>query len=892
MADSASRPSRSLHGISQSSRASGSRSPSGSRPFLGLLNPMGRHYQGYSQAASLLEEDEDEHAQQTQRGSVFPSGSPRRVSWDASSQMNVLRHNEDQSSDDEVPQSLMIEASAPPKTQRPQTSSRSPRVFKPSRSSSSLLPVSHPVQVSMPPKPSDLTQPPVTEAYPVDPPKVMRGLDEYEHALWNWVNVYNLDLYLQEVYSYYEGKGIFCIALSQGLNLLTVGFVIGFSTFLLGCVDYSRIRHGREHMSRLSDVVVDRCITKFSGFTLLFFLFFGAFYIWQIVQFVFHILRLIDMYRFYTHLLGIPDADIQTISWPEIVRRLGAIRDENPVTAMSSASDSNPGFSPLTAKLDAHDVANRIMRQENYLIALFNKELLDLRSPLPRFLVRVLRTHGGGSIHGEGKGDTLTQVLEWNLRFCLMGWLFDRSGKVNRVFLKERNRKALIEQLKRRFIFMGILNAISVPFIVPYILLHSFFRYFEEYHKNPSSLSGRKYTPFAEWKFREFNELPHLFARRLAESYPTASMYIGQFPNEKVAIVMRFVAFIAGSFAAVLLLASVIDPDLFLGLEITPHRTVLFYLGVFGSVLAAARGMVPEDNRVFDPELLMTDVVHYTHYMPVEWKGKLHSQTVHKDFGQLFQMKVVIFAQELLSVVLTPFILWYSLPPCAPAIVDFFREFSVHVDGLDYVCSFAVFDFKRHGNVKYGAPTEVNEDRFMSKEGKMEKSFLNFKAANPQWNPTDPSGSLYLSRLADYGAAAHLPGAARRSGSHNRFDGTEIGMNRAQDYDRALQQSMARAASRRRAAGKPRASTRDAAKSADQTPVQSISIPAVREGDRAADGGVGSELGDSYVDEIAMRKTGKTFLPIASEHQEDGELQDAGVLGLLAQIYDQGRTAL
>lgn len=42
----------------------------------------------------------------------------------------------------------------------------------------------------------------------------------------------------------------------------TFGFVISFSTFLLGCVDYSRIRHEREQMTRLSDVVVDRCITK------------------------------------------------------------------------------------------------------------------------------------------------------------------------------------------------------------------------------------------------------------------------------------------------------------------------------------------------------------------------------------------------------------------------------------------------------------------------------------------------------------------------------------------------------------------------------------------------------------------------------------------------------
>lgn len=154
----------------------------------------------------------------------------------------------------------------------------------------------------------------------------------------------------------------------------------------------------------------------------------------------------------------------------------------------------------------------------------------------------------------------------------------------------------------------------------------------QEYHKNPSSIGGRKYTPFAEWKFREFNELPHHFARRLDESYPTASMYIGQFPNEKLTIIMRFIAFIAGSFAAVLLLATVIDPDLFVGFEVTPHRSVLFFVGVFGSILAVARGMIPEENRVFDPELLIMEVIQDTHYMPDHWKDQLHSKKVRRSF--------------------------------------------------------------------------------------------------------------------------------------------------------------------------------------------------------------------------------------------------------------------
>ena len=34
-------------------------------------------------------------------------------------------------------------------------------------------------------------------------------------------------------------------------------------------------------------------------------------------------------------------------------------------------------------------------------------------------------------------------------------------------------------RLRRRLIFMGILNAIFAPFIVLYLLMYSFFRYFE-----------------------------------------------------------------------------------------------------------------------------------------------------------------------------------------------------------------------------------------------------------------------------------------------------------------------------------------------------------------------------------------------------------------------------
>ena len=139
-------------------------------------------------------------------------------------------------------------------------------------------------------------------------------------------------------------------------------------------------------------------------------------------------------------------ADIQTIAWPEVVRRIGSIREDNPLTALSSAKGPNVATTS-TAKLDAHDIANRIMRQENYLIALFNKELLDLRVPLPPASDRLIGGKAGRRIgpDGEGKGKMLTRALEWNLRFCLMEFLFDPQGRVRKVFLKGKNRTALIE---------------------------------------------------------------------------------------------------------------------------------------------------------------------------------------------------------------------------------------------------------------------------------------------------------------------------------------------------------------------------------------------------------------------------------------------------------------
>jgi Autophagy protein ATG9 len=44
-------------------------------------------------------------------------------------------------------------------------------------------------------------------------------LNPRERALWKWANVEDLDLFLQQVYSYFLGNGIYCILLNRALNM-------------------------------------------------------------------------------------------------------------------------------------------------------------------------------------------------------------------------------------------------------------------------------------------------------------------------------------------------------------------------------------------------------------------------------------------------------------------------------------------------------------------------------------------------------------------------------------------------------------------------------------------------------------------------------------------------
>ncbi|KAI2627512.1 APG9-domain-containing protein [Hypoxylon sp. NC1633] len=539
-----------------------------------------------------------------------------------------------------------------------------------------------------------------------------------DKAMFRWANVSNLDVFIRDVYDYYLGAGIWCILLERFLHLLKVAFVATLLTLLSQCIDYSKIRESKS----LSQILIPQCTKHMWGVWNLSLWVCSFYFVWKTIQWILDIPRLMHIRDFFVYLLEIPEEDMQTVSWQDVVSKITALRDENVKTA-TNITPSQRRFlskqlgqhmaSQSKERLDAHDIANRLMRRENYIIALFNKDILDLTAPIPFLSNRQL----------------FSKSLEWTVQFGVLDLVFNEGGQVHQRVLRSDHRGHLSREMQTRFAFAAVMNLIFAPFVASALVIDFIFTYYNEFKTNTSSLGARQYTPLARWKFREFNELPHLFEERLNMSYPFAKHYIDQFPKKKTESAARTVQFFSGALIAVLAIVGFYDPEMFVDFELFPGMNAFAFVALLTTIWAVARGMISEENDVFDPEFAMQNVIEYTHYQPDQWKGRLHSYEVKAEFSELYKARVVIFLEEIFGVLVTPLVLFFSLPKCSDQIIDFFREFTIHVDGLGYVCSFAVFDFQKDHRTSrplQGNVNDAREEYYATKHNKMQASVYGF----------------------------------------------------------------------------------------------------------------------------------------------------------------------
>ncbi|KAF5201912.1 Autophagy-related protein [Thalictrum thalictroides] len=546
----------------------------------------------------------------------------------------------------------------------------------------------------------------------------------------------DLDLFFERLYSYYCEKGLRCIITKWMVELLGLGFTICFSGFFLLFVDWNGLRNAKcginavesgtkpcdlakeaLHPHPFSPLTPGKCVII--GYLGLF----SVYWIFCFLRFFVQLKDILEIRHFFYNSLHITDREIQTTPWASILEKVVQVQRSQQLCVVKD--------------LSAHDVVMRIMRKENYLIGMLNKGVLAF--PISQWIPGTGPAVNYGT-NGRKHHLMLNKTLEWTLNWCILQSMFDRNFFIKGSFIHNPS------LLKKRLMAVGLGMFLLSPFIFIFMVAFLFLRHAEQFYNHPSTASSRRWSNLSKWMFREFNEVDHLFKHRINSSLPHASDYLKQFPSPIVTIIAKFISFVAGGFTAILIIIAFLEESLLEG-QIY-GRNLLWYGAVLGAVITISRALVTDELQVLDPEGAISLVVQHTHYMPKRWRSKENTDMVRGDFETLFQYTGMMLLEEMASILLTPYLLFFVVPKRVDDILQFISDFTVDIEGVGHVCSLSVFDFERHGNSKYGSPHNAPRSR-RSSQGKMEKSFLSFQSSYPSWEP-NAQGKEFLSNLRNF----------------------------------------------------------------------------------------------------------------------------------------------
>ncbi|XP_050683995.1 autophagy-related protein 9A [Leptidea sinapis] len=547
-----------------------------------------------------------------------------------------------------------------------------------------------------------------------------------------WSHIEDLDSFYTRMYRYYIRGGFYPMMMSDLFYLLQFIFIVWFSTFLVHCVDYPRLFRNDPNANRseklsLNDVILSTpdcvaciswqwwCLIVLSAIILFMRLFIS----------IYHLYHAYDIKSFYNSALRLHECDLAWVNWSTIQERVREAQTEHHMCVHKQ-------------EIDELDIYHRILRFNNYMVAMVNKNLLPLQIHVPCV----------GDFHYLSRG------LKWNLEFLLFSspWSpWENCWKLRPQYKDPSKRMILARQLEKQILLLAMVNLVLAPLVQAWQILYFFFNYAELIKRSPGSLGLRTWSLYARVTLRHFNELEHELRDRLNRAHKPATKYLSSFSSPITTVVAKNLVFLSASVLGVLVVLSVYDED------VLTVEHVLTIITVLGCVLAGARALIGDDDNLVctGPERgeeLFVQVLGHVHYLPAAWRGRAHTRDVAAHFQQLFQFRAVYILLEVLSPILCPLVL-LSLRNRALDIVDFYRNFTVSVLGIGDVCSFAQLDIRRHGHPDWQTPLKYEKLKGCSAQynqgegGKTELSLVAFSCRHPGWSPTEPAQRQFLRSL-------------------------------------------------------------------------------------------------------------------------------------------------
>lgn len=511
---------------------------------------------------------------------------------------------------------------------------------------------------------------------------------------------HNRNLDIKNIYKYYYSKGFNVIIARHILfnfaQILFVGFAINY---MMNCIDYSALiyddknlhifecKNGlfRELSLILTVPIFIRCVAVLIGFPKL-------------------IKSTIKMRKYVSKKLGIDD------------KEMNLLRPHEFITLMANHTKKQKKVEQLSEL----DIINIIMRKENYIIAIFNKDILDFEFDL---------------CCGK-KLNLYSKFIEWCIDYVIYSTFFDIKGNMrydSREFatMNTISSGKLAERINKKIYIAATLSLLLSPLLIFYVILYYIFNNTERIKNNSGFLRTREWTRIAKYKFRDFNELPDLYEHRLAKTYEKSEKYIGTFYNYTTSLIAKFISFIFASIFAILFALTLINEKV-LAVELFGDKTVLWTLSIIVMCIAITRGLIKDSCKFANQNKIMRKIITQIHIIPNNWIDNAQHEWVRDKFAAFFRYKIINWIIEIISIPIAPFILIFYVRGRINDIVEFFIKYSAE-SNVGTVCKLGLFNIKDCGNPNFSGHFSENFNDICSEGGKMEISMLNFKSNFPEW---------------------------------------------------------------------------------------------------------------------------------------------------------------
>lgn len=457
--------------------------------------------------------------------------------------------------------------------------------------------------------------------------------------------------FLTSLYNYYVYNGYYNIITRQLVYIFTNTFILVYFLFLIKCVNW-HILINLENKTNAKEVIDMSNIYKLNYYNIIIVSIFFIYFICKIINVINDTIKYKEVKIFYNKILDIDDYKLPTLKWEDIILKFKKIYNNEDINVLY--------------------INNKITLKDNYIITLFDKNIIKI--------------------------DYLTELMEWNIMYCFINPIFNKNFnyKQNFLFIDNEFLKTVEDRVKT----VAIVNFILMPFILPFLILKNLFHYGEQFYNNPELLSSRHWTRNAKWIFRNYNELFHEFHEKMLNSTKIAKEYSNQFSNKIIETFCKLLLFIFSSFFIMLIIISIANENTLINMYIG-EKNIIWYLGVFGTIIALLRTII-KDRIIYYPDDKLVELKKVINNIDeINIKDKKHKEY----FFKLYQYHISTLIKDIIHTLMVPFKL-YKLSFESNTIIHYLSEITINNSNMGHTNKYALIH-RDNDDLKTGLSKET-----------------------------------------------------------------------------------------------------------------------------------------------------------------------------------------